>query len=273
MAITLPTPRLGQGTWQMECDDRAGAIAALRCGIDLGLSHIDTAEMYADGEVEELVGEAISGRRDEIFLASKVLPHNANYDGTIAACERSLRRLGVEQLDLYMLHWPGQHPIAETLRAFESLVEQGKIARYGVSNFDVQELDEALSVCGEGKLACNQVLYHLQERSIEHAVLPWCNRHGVPLVAYSPLGCGHFVRGPARAELLRVADKHGASGYQVALAYLMRDPNVYPIPKAARVEHLRDNAAALELVLDASDFAAIDAACPLGPPPTLLPVI
>ncbi|HXT49668.1 MAG TPA: aldo/keto reductase, partial [Thermoanaerobaculia bacterium] len=163
---------VGQGTWNMERDDRSRAIAALRRGLDLGMNHIDTAEMYGDGKVEQLVGEAIHGRRDEVFLVSKVLPTNASRRGTVAACERSLKRLGVEQLDGYLLHWPGSHPIRDTIAAFEELVKAGKIAAWGVSNFDEQELAEVIAIAGEGRCACNQVLYHLQERGIEHAVMP-----------------------------------------------------------------------------------------------------
>src|SRR5690242_14421812 len=170
-------PVIGHGTWNIEVDDRAAAVAALRRGIDLGMIHIDTAEMYGSGAAEEIIGEAIAGRRDEVFLVSKVLPQNASRRGTVTACERSLARLGTDRLDVYLLHWRGGHPLEETIAAFEQLVEDGKIRAWGVSNFDVADLDEALQIAGPGRIACNQVLYHLQERAIEHGVLPWCERH------------------------------------------------------------------------------------------------
>jgi diketogulonate reductase-like aldo/keto reductase len=185
-------PVIGQGTWQMEDDDRASCVAALRRGLDLGMTHVDTAELYGRGVVEELVAEAIEGRRDEIFLVSKVLPHNASREGTVQACERSLRRLKTDRLDCYLLHWPGDHPLAGTIRAFEDLLAAGKIRSFGVSNFDEGELREAIAIAGEGAIACNQVLYHLQERAIEHAVLPFCEAHGITVVGYSPFGSGRF---------------------------------------------------------------------------------
>src|SRR5665213_4132900 len=181
---------IGQGTWYIDRGDRAGAVAALRRGIDLGMTHIDTAEMYGDAEL--VVAEAIAGRRDEVFLVSKVLPSNASRRGTITACERSLKRLNTDRLDCYLLHWRGSYPLDETVAAFEQLVSAGKIRSWGVSNFDAGDLDELLAVAGEGRIACNQVLYHLQERAIEHAVLPWCAQHGVAVVAYSPFGHNDF---------------------------------------------------------------------------------
>src|SRR3954463_3556424 len=181
---------IGQGTWNIDVGDRAAAIAALRGGLDDGMTHIDTAEMY--GEAEPLVAAAIGGRRDEVFLVSKVLPSNASRRGTIVACERSLKRLRTDRLDCYLLHWSGSYPLADTVAAFEDLVASGKIRAWGVSNFDVDDLDELLAVAGEGKIACNQVLYHLKERAIEHAVVPWCERHGVAVVAYSPFGHDDF---------------------------------------------------------------------------------
>jgi diketogulonate reductase-like aldo/keto reductase len=266
---------VGQGTWHMEQDDRDEAIAALRRGIDLGLTHVDTAEMYGSGEVEELVGEAIAGRRDEVFLASKVLPSNASHRGTIEACERSLRRLGSDRLDLYMLHWPGQHPLEETVRAFEQLVEAGKILRYGVSNFGVVELEQIFAITGEGKLACNQVLYHLEERAIEHNVIPWCSAHDVPVVGYSPFGSGDFPDASSTGgrTLAKVAARHGATPHQVALRFLVRQPGVYVIPKASQAAHVEDNASALELSLGAPDFALLDDAFELGPPRSGLPFL
>jgi diketogulonate reductase-like aldo/keto reductase len=191
-----PLPRevsvIGQGTWQIEEGDRASAIAALRRGLDLGMNHIDTAEMYGEGAAEGMVGEAIMGRRDEVFLVSKVLPQNASRTGTIVACERSLRHLKTDRLDCYLLHWRGPYPLEQTFEAFEVLRRQGKILSYGVSNFDEPDLEEALEITGEGVVVCDQVLYHLKQRAIEHAVLPWCEQHGLAVTAYSPFGHGDF---------------------------------------------------------------------------------
>src|ERR1700678_2296581 len=202
---------IGQGTWYIDRGDRNSAVAALRRGIDLGMTHIDTAEMY--GDAEPVVAEAIAGRRDEIFLVSKVLPSNASRRGTIAACERSLARLKTDRLDCYLLHWRGAYPLAETVAAFEQLVSVGKIRGWGVSNFDVDDLDEMLAVAGKGKIACNQVLYHLQERAIEHAVIPWCVKHDVAVVAYSPFGHDDFPspRSQPGEVLQGIANAHGAS--------------------------------------------------------------
>ena len=270
-----PVSRIGQGTWNIEQAPRAEAIAALRRGLDLGLGHIDTAEMYASGEAEAITGEAIAGRRDEVFLVSKVLPHNASRAGTIAACERSLKRLGTDRLDGYLLHWRGEHPLEETFAAFEQLREAGKILSWGVSNFDVDDLDEALAIAGPGRIACNQVLYHLRERAIEHAVLPWCARHGVALVAYSPFGQGDFpAPGSAQGAVLAdIAAAHDATARQVALAFLTRDGDRLAIPKAASPAHAQDNAGALALVLTPDEIARIDAAFPRGPKPRFLPML
>ena len=259
-------PVIGQGTWHMEADDRGAAVRALRAGLDAGMIHVDTAEMYGDGEVEEIVAEAIAGRRDEVFLASKVLPGNASRRGTIEACERSLRRLRTDRLDLYLLHWPGAHPLEDTIDAFESLVRAGKIRRWGVSNFDVGDLEQALSIAGEGRIACNQVLYHLGERAIEHDVLPWCERHDVAVVAYSPFGSGDFPspRSPGGQVLERIASAHGATPRQVALAFLVRRPLVFAIPKTSDAAHARDNAKAGDLQLAEGELRAIDAAFPAG---------
>ena len=265
-----PVAVIGQGTWEMQHDRRA-AIAALRRGLDAGLTHVDTAEMYGRGKVEELVGDAIAGRRDQVFLASKVLPENASRRGAIAACERSLARLRTDRLDLYLLHWPGDHPLAETIAAFEELVAAGKILAWGVSNFDERELAEVVRIAGSGRVACNQVLYHLRERAIEHAVIPFCARHGIAVVAYSPFGSGDF---PARDRTLRaIADAHGATPYQVALRFLVRDPNVFAIPKAASEAHALDNAAAAELALSDDDVRRIERAFPRGRKPRSLPTI
>ena len=259
-------PVIGHGTWQMEADDRRAAIAALRRGLDLGLTHVDTAEMYGAGGVEELVGEAIAGRRDDVYLVSKVLPRNASRAGTVAACEASLRRLRTDRLDCYLLHWPGTHPLADTIAAFEQLVVDGKIRAWGVSNFDVAELATALRIAGPGRIACNQVLYHLEERAIEHEVLPWCERNGVAVVGYSPFGSGHFpAAASAGGRVLRaIAKARGATPRQVALRFLVRRPSLFTIPKAARLEHVIDNAGAGALELSEHELARIDAAFPRG---------
>src|SRR5450631_3727462 len=223
---------IGQGTWYIDRGDRQRAVAALRGGIDLGMTHIDTAEMYGDAEL--VIAEAIAGRREDIFLVSKVLPSNASRHGTITACERSLARLKTDRLDCYLLHWRGSYPLAETVAAFEQLVGAGKIRSWGVSNFDAGDLDEMLAVAGPGKIACNQVLYHLQERAIEHAVIPWCEQHGVAVVAYSPFGHNDFPELKSKpGEVLQIiAEAHGATPRQIALRFLTRDPLVFAIPQA-----------------------------------------
>ncbi len=258
--------RIGLGTWQMEGDDRKGAIAALRAGLDAGMLHVDTAELYGSGRVEEIVKEAITGRRDNIYLVSKVMPNHATKKGTIAACEKSLARLGTDRLDCYLLHWPGSHPLEDTIAGFEALREAGKIRAWGVSNFDEEELEQALSIAGPGKVACNQVLYHLAERAIEHAVVPFCEKHGIAIVGYTPFGRGRFPPGSAAgAKVLEsIASKHGASVRRVVLAFLTRRPSFFAIPKSSQAAHALDNAGAGSLRLDAADEAAIDAAFPLG---------
>ena len=264
---------IGQGTWYIDRGDRKRAVAALRRGVDLGMTHIDTAEMYGDAEV--VIAEAIAGRRDEIFLVSKVLPSNASRRGTITACERSLKRLKTDRLDCYLLHWRGSYPLAETVAAFEELQNAGKIRSWGVSNFDTGDLDEMLAVAGQGRIACNQVLYHLQERAIEHAVIPWCNQHGTAVVAYSPFGHDDFPspRSKAGEVLQKIADAHGASPRQVALSFLTRDASLFAIPKASSEGHAAENAAAGDLVLGSNEIAALDAAFPLGAKPRGLPML
>ncbi|MDX3805907.1 aldo/keto reductase [Bosea thiooxidans] len=266
---------IGQGSWYIEQGDRREAIAALRRGLDIGLTHIDTAEMYGDGQSEAIIGEAIAERRDEVFLVSKVLPHNASRQGTRAACERSLKHLKTDRLDCYLLHWRGPHPLAETFAAFEALKHEGKILSWGVSNFDEDDLDEALTAAGQGKIACNQVLYHLRERAIEHAVIPWCERHGVAVTAYSPFGHHDFpAPGSAQGKVLaEVAEAHDATPRQVALAFLTRRPTIFAIPKASSTAHAEDNAGALALTLSESDISRIDAAFPRGRKPSSLPMI
>lgn len=268
-------PAVGQGSWYIERGDRAEAVAALRRGLDLGLTHLDTAEMYGDGRSEAIIGEAIAGRREEVFLVSKVLPHNASKAGVRAACERSLRHLKTDRLDCYLLHWRGPHPLAETFAAFEALKAEGKILSWGVSNFDEDDLDEALDVAGPGQITCNQVLYHLRERAIEHAVIPWCERHGVAVTAYSPFGHDGFpaAGSPGGQLLAEIAMAHGASPRQVALAFLTRRPSVFAIPKAGTQAHVEDNAGALRLRLTEGDLARIDAAFPLGRKPSSLPML
>src|ERR1700688_3386079 len=253
---------IGQGTWYLEHGDAETAIAALRRGIDLGMTHIDTAEMYGSGAAEELVGAAIDGRRDELFLVSKVLPHNASRNGTIAACERSLKRLQTDRLDCYLLHWRGSHPLADTVAAFERLRADGKILSWGVSNFDVDDLDDLSRFAGVGKPACNQVLYHLRERAIEHAVIPWCEENGVAVVAYSPFGHAGGFPEPHSAGgrvLKAIADRHQATPRQVALSFLTRRPSLFAIPKASNPKHAEENAGAGALDLSEADLARIDA--------------
>ena len=264
---------VGQGTWYLDHGDRKRAVAALQRGLDLGMTHIDTAEMYGDAEL--VIAEAIAGRRDETYLVSKVLPSNASRRGTITACERSLSRLQTDRLDCYLLHWRGSYPLSETVAAFEQLIAAGKIRSWGVSNFDADDLDELLDVTGEGKIACNQVLYHLQERAIEHAVIPWCARHGVAVVAYSPFGHDDFPKPKSNGgEVLGTIAKHcGATPRQVALAFLQCEANVCTIPKASSAEHAAENAAAGDLVLSADDVAALDKAFPRGPKPRGLPML
>ena len=264
---------IGQGTWRIDSAGRASAVAALRRGLDLGLTHVDTAEMY--GVAEEIVAEAIAGRREEVFLVSKVLPHNASRSGTKAACERSLARLKTDQLDTYLLHWRANYPLEETLEAFTQLCREGKIRSWGVSNFDVADLEEVRQIAGAEQIACNQVLYHLQERAVEHAVIPWCEQHGVAVVAYSPFGNGHFP-GPRTAGgriLQEVASAHGATARQVALQFLTRRPAVFAIPKASLPDHAAENAGAAALRLTDAELGRIDRAFPLGPRPHSLPML
>jgi diketogulonate reductase-like aldo/keto reductase len=266
-------PVIGQGTWYIDSGDRATAVAALRRGIDLGMTHIDTAEMYGDAEL--VVADAIAGRRDDIFLVSKVLPSNASRRGTITACDRSLKRLKTDRLDCYLLHWRGSVPLQETAAAFDELVRAGKIRSWGVSNFDTDDLDEMLDVAGSGSIACNQVLYHLQERAIEHAVLPWCEQHGVAVVAYSPFGHNDFPSPRSKpGQLLEaIAEAHRATPRQVALSFLTRRPSLFAIPKAAAPDHVAENAAAAGLTLRDDEISALDTAFPRGPRRRGLPML
>ena len=253
-------PVLGIGTWKMEHDDRASAIAAIRRAVELGMTHVDTAELYGSGRVETLVGEALVGLRDRVFLVSKVLPSNASYEGTLRACEQSLKRLRTDHLDCYLLHWREDKPIEDTFRAFEKLRADGKIKAWGVSNFDHDDLAEAAGYAGEGAVACNQVAYHLGNRTIEHHVIPWCEQHGVAVVAYSPFGSGSFR---STRELDAIAKRVGATPRQLVLAFLTRRPSVLAIPKSSNVTHVEELAHTVEL--DAATIAEIDALFPLKP--------
>jgi diketogulonate reductase-like aldo/keto reductase len=272
-AAKREVPVVGQGTWNLDSGDWSTAIAALQLGIDLGMTHIDTAEMYGDAEL--VVAKAIAGRRDEVFLVDKVLPSNASRKKTLAACERSLARLETDRLDCYLLHWRGAYPLEETFGAFDQLKREGKILSWGVSNFDVPDLDEAWDIAGKDRIACNQVLYHLQERAIEHAVIPWCEKHGVAVVAYSPYGHGNFPGPGSRSGrvLQEIAAAHRATPRQVALRFLLRWPSMFAIPKASTPQHAEENAGAGELRLTKAEIARIDEAFPLGPPPRSLPML
>ena len=250
-------PALGQGTWQMaeRPDRRSQEIEALRLGADLGMTLVDTAEMYAEGGAEELVAEALGHRRDDIFLVSKVYPHDASRRGVAEACERSLRRLRTDRLDLYLLHWRGSIPLAETVAGFEDLRRSGKIGHWGVSNFDTDDMQELLAVPGGEACATNQVLYNVTRRGPDYELLPWMAERSIPLMAYSPVEQGHLPRAGA---LHAAARKHGASPFRIALAWVLRRGDVIAIPKAGDPGHVRDNAGALAIALDADDLQAID---------------
>ncbi|WP_196209724.1 aldo/keto reductase [Citrobacter sp. Res13-Sevr-PEB04-36] len=259
-------PAIGQGTWYMgeNAHCRGAEVAALRAGLDLGLRLIDTAEMYADGAAEEIVGEALLGRRDDAFLVSKVYPWNAGGRKAIAACEASLRRLKTDYLDLYLLHWTGNFSFAETVEAMQTLIAQGKIRRWGVSNLDYADMQALWQVAGGQQCATNQVLYHLASRGIEFDLLPWCQQQQLPVMAYSPLA----QAGRLRSDLLtngvvnEIAHAHNASAAQILLAWVIRQPGVIAIPKAANVTHVEQNAAALDITLSASELARLDKAYP-----------
>ena len=263
--VTLPSgleiPALGLGTWQVG-ENKARArdeIDRLRLGLDLGMTLIDTAEMYADGGAEEVVGEAIRGRRGEVFLVSKVLPYNASRSGTIAACEASLKRMGTDHIDLYLLHWRGRYPLAETVEAFETLKAQGKIGAWGVSNFDEDDMVELLGIAEPARPSANQVLYNLARRGIEYDLLRWSQVQGIPVMAYSPLDEGRLVGHPVLEEIGRI---HHASSAQVALAFLLARPGVIAIPKSGSPERVRENYHAAEIRLTAEDIRILDEAVP-----------
>lgn len=274
-----PTKRevavVGQGTWYSAKDRRSDAIESLRRGIDLGMTHIDTAEMYLSGRAEEWAGEAILPRRDDVFLVSKVMPQNASRKGTIAACEASLTRLQTDRLDCYLLHWrTDDYPLSETIDAFVQLQQEGKILSWGVSNFDVPDLQEARRLADAGGLLCDQVLYELQERAVEHAVIPWCERHDTALVAYSPFGHGDFPDPHTRGGRLlkQIAEETSATPRQIALRFLLRWPFTFAIPKSSDPEHVAENAGAGDLELTPLQIARLDKEFPVGPPPRRLPM-
>jgi diketogulonate reductase-like aldo/keto reductase len=264
--ITFPSgakvPALGLGTWKMGEDKprRASELAALRRGIELGMTLIDTAEMYGEGAAEELVGEAIRGRRDQVFLVTKVYPHNATRRGTPAACDRSLRRLGVDQIDLYLLHWRGSVPLSETLDAMADLQTAGKIAAFGVSNFDVDDMEEAWSLAHGKAIATNQILYNLTRRSVEIALLPWLRSHRIPAMAYSPVEQGRLL---SDKKLASIADARRATPAQIALAWLLAQPDIIVISKSADVKHVEENRSAADIALTAEELAALNRAFPL----------
>lgn len=262
-SITLPSgkavPVLGQGTWHMgEVEkERATEIEALRLGIDLGMTLIDTAEMYGDGEAEKVVGEAISGRRADVYLVSKVYPHNASRKGTVAACERSLRRLRTDYLDLYLLHWRGSIRLEETLSAFEDLQRTSKIRNFGVSNFDKSDMEQITEIPGGERTATDQVLYNLQRRGIEWDLLPWCRQRRIPIMAYSPIEQGRLL-----TSLLSFSEERGLTPAQVALAWVLHQEGVIAIPKASNIQHVSENRSALDVVLSTDDLAELDALYP-----------
>lgn len=263
--VTLETgakvPALGLGTWRMgeRKSERAAEVKALQLGLDLGLHLIDTAEMYGEGGAEEVVAEAMAGRRERIFLVSKVYPHNASRKGAVAACERSLKRLATDRLDLYLLHWRGSYPLAETVEAFEALKKDGKIKSWGVSNLDAADMRELAAVPNGKACICDQVMYNLETRGIEWDLLGLCRKAGIMVMAYSPLGQGPLLR---KRALAKIAAKHAVEPAAIALAWLLRQPGVVAIPKATRLEHVRANARALDVKLDADDLTALDAAFP-----------
>lgn len=262
-------PVLGQGTWGFgeNGEGRAQAVTALRRGIDLGMTLIDTAEMYGEGGAEAIVGEAIADRRDEIFLVSKVYPHNASRKGVVAACERSLKRLAIDRIDVYLLHWRGGENLADTIAGFERLLRDGKIGSYGVSNFDTADMAELWRVAGGAAAVTNQVLYNLTRRGVEFDLLPWCRAHGVPVMAYSPIEQARML---GNATLKKIATRRGITSAQLALAWLLHQDGTVVIPKSGQLSHIEENAAALDITLTAEDLAALDHAFP--PPKTKRPL-
>jgi len=264
-------PALGLGTWRMgeQASEREKEVHALKLGLDLGLKLIDTAEMYGEGGAEKVVGEAIADRRDDVFIVSKVYPHNASRQGAVGACERSLKRLDIDCIDLYLLHWRGNIPLQETVDAFEQLKADGKIRHWGVSNFCMADMNELRTLSGSASCAANQVLYHLGERGIEWELLPDCERHTLPVMAYSPVSQGSILRDRA---LSNIARKYSVTSATIALAWLLRNPNVIAIPKSSNVEHVQANAVATDLVLSAEDLSDLDRAFPAPQGPTPLAI-
>jgi diketogulonate reductase-like aldo/keto reductase len=271
--VTLPSgisvPALGQGTWNMgeKASSAKEEITSLKAGLDLGMTLIDTAEMYGEGGAEEIVGKAIEGRRDEVFLVSKVYPHNASSKGTIQACERSLKRMKTDRIDLYLLHWRGEYPLAETVAAFESLRAAGKIGAWGVSNFDLDDMEELLAVPNGANVAANQVLYNLGRRGIEYDLLPWCQERKIPIMAYSPIEQGRLAHHP---DLIHIAKTYQATPAQVALAFLLERDGVIAIPKTSNAQRVAENREAVSLDITDEDWATLDAAFP--PPPRKKPL-
>lgn len=263
--IRLPSgqsiPVLGMGTWRMgeSAKQRPTEVKALQHGLEQGLSLIDTAEMYGEGGAETVISEAIAGRRESVFLVSKVYPYNASRQGAIAACERSLQRLKTDYLDLYLLHWRGSIPLAETLEAFQALKHAGKIRDYGVSNFDTADMQKAVGLPGGTAIATNQVLYNLMRRGVEYDLLPWCRQHQIPIMAYSPVEQGRLLQ---NRQLQTLADQKGVTPAQVAIAWLLHQDNVIVIPKASNIEHVEQNRAALDIRLSAEELKTLDAAFP-----------
>lgn len=253
-------PALGQGTWRMGEDRRRHAqeVAALQLGLDLGMALIDTAEMYGDGGAERVVGEAISGRRDEVYLVTKVLPENASRTGTVAACERSLKRLGTDRVDLYLLHWRGSYPLEETLHAFQDLIQQGKIRSWGVSNFDVDDMEELTELAGGAAAVTNQVLYNLTRRGIEWDLRPWCRRNHVPITAYSPIEQGRLLSNRGLDEVVK---RYGSTPAQIALAWVLSSGSI-AIPRARSAAHVRENRAAADIRLTTQDLLDLDRSFP-----------
>jgi diketogulonate reductase-like aldo/keto reductase len=263
--LGIDVPIIGLGTWHLDQASPDDALDALRTGLELGMLHVDTAEYYGVA-VESLVGQAIAARREQVFLVSKIMPNDATRRGTVRTCEKDLKRIGTDYLDCYLIHWPGPHALEDSIAGLEELREAGKIRAWGVSNFDEELLAKVLKIAGPGKLACNQVLYHLEERTIEHAVLPWCEQHDVAVVGYTPFGESGFPpRGKAGQVLNALAKKYAATERQVALAFLTRRPSQFVIPKSGNAKHVRENAGATAVTLEAGDVASLDAAFPVGP--------
>lgn len=274
-SAAVPVAVVGQGTWRIEKGDRLSAIRALQRGIDLGMTHIDTAERYAFGIVEEMVGEAIRGRRSEIFLVSKILPENASRSVVSISCENSLRRLGTDRLDCYLLHWRGEIPLQDTVSAFEKLKQEGKILSWGVSNFDVPDLEEIASIAGVDKISCNQILYHLEERGSEHTAIPWCREHGIAITAYSSFGHKGFPAAHSEGGRIlgAIAKDHSATPRQIALSFLMRTQDIFLIPRSTNLLHTEQNAGSAELQLLDSEVERLEAVFPRGEYPVVLPSI